>query len=662
MTGRKLGLGKLDWQWKLTGLIMLILGAVFLIQIFYIVPNINNSEVENEQTHQEEVARNIARELDTEIIRSIDRLIEISERAEFRSMNITAQQEIMSSIVEWSLRLKYLFVIDTGGWFVTAEDIESLSLFTTRSYADKPYFFIPFEQGEAYCQEARYYPSIKFLAVVISVPIESDAGERVGVLLGMLSMDHFAKMLGSYPLEEGMRAYIVDINGTLIAHSDIDLLALDEGPLSVNYSDYPLVQNIIAGRVGSTMQHMHGDEAYFGTYSILESNNWGVVVERPMSLVMAEASVMSRRLMTLNGAAFIGALLVTLLFSRQIMTGERKGIELIKESEQRFRTVADFTYDWESWIGPDGKILYVSPSCERISGYRAEEFLVDPGLLDRIVHSEDMERVVNHRMMEFKDRGILSIDFRIVTRSGEQKWINHVCQSVFSAAGAWLGRRGSYTDITDRKRDETMIQRSLNEKEVLLRELHHRVKNNLQVISSVLRLQSRKVEDKQARAALGESQQRIQSIALIHEKLYQSGNLARIDFGEYTRSLVAYLSSVYGVGGDKVKIKIEGEGILLDVNTAMPCALIVNELVSNSFKYAFPGDREGEVRVQLHCLGDNELELLASDDGIAFPGKDFHNQKNMGFQLVKALVAQLGGTIELDSDEGTRFRIVFKQE
>ncbi len=196
----------------------------------------------------------------------------------------------------------------------------------------------------------------------------------------------------------------------------------------------------------------------------------------------------------------------------------------------------------------------------------------------------------------------------------------------------------------------------------MIREIHHRVKNNMQVISSILRLQSRQIEDERLRAMFGESQERIQAIALIHEKLYQSSELAGINFGGYLRSLVTHLSTVYGVNQDKVKIEIDAEDILLDIATAMPCALIVNELVSNSFKYAFPSGREGKLRVNLNHHGDNELVLMVSDDGIGFSEKDFHNQKKMGFQLVNTLVAQLGGNIKLDGDGGTRFRIVFKQQ
>ena len=254
------------------------------------------------------------------------------------------------------------------------------------------------------------------------------------------------------------------------------------------------------------------------------------------------------------------------------------------------------------------------------------------------------------------------MEFRIITRSGEERWLSHVCQSVYSFGGAWIGRRISNRDITELKRDEVMLRKASDEKDVLLREIHHRVKNNMQVISSILRLQSRRVEDKQSQTMFLESQERIQSIALIHEKLYQSSDLAGIVFGEYLSSLIAHLSTVYGVNRDRIKVEIDAGDILLDIATAMPCSLIVNELVSNSLKYAFHGDREGKLCVSLNHRGDNELELIVSDDGTGFPEQDFHNQRRMGFQLVHTLVAQLGGKIELDSDGGTTFRIVFKKQ
>lgn len=206
---------------------------------------------------------------------------------------------------------------------------------------------------------------------------------------------------------------------------------------------------------------------------------------------------------------------------------------------------------------------------------------------------------------------------------------------------------------------EEQIRRSLREKEVLLKEIHHRVKNNLQIISSLLNLQSRRSTGKKARERFKESQNRVKSMALIHEKLYQSENLEGIYFQEYIQSLLKYLFGSYGVDPNHVKLKIIADNVLLSINKAIPCGLIVNEIVSNPLKHAFAGKLEGEIIVEFSSDGDNHI-LIVGNNGIPFPESlDFRRAKSLGLQLVCALVGQLGGTIELDRSGGTEFRIIF---
>jgi PAS domain S-box-containing protein len=218
---------------------------------------------------------------------------------------------------------------------------------------------------------------------------------------------------------------------------------------------------------------------------------------------------------------------------------------------------------------------------------------------------------------------------------------------------------GVKRDITERKQAEEQIRRSLSEKEVLLKEIHHRVKNNLQIISSLLNLQSRNITGKKAREKFKESQNRVKSMALIHEKLYQSGNLEGIYLQEYIHNLLKYLFSSYGVDTSKIKLKINAHNMLLSLDKAIPCGLIVNEIVSNSLKYSFPRGVQGEVYVDLRPDGDNYL-LIVGNNGIPFPEDvNFRKTKSLGLQLVCALVEQLRGTIELNRSRGAEFRITF---
>ncbi|MBD2102061.1 histidine kinase dimerization/phosphoacceptor domain -containing protein [Leptolyngbya sp. FACHB-261] len=214
-------------------------------------------------------------------------------------------------------------------------------------------------------------------------------------------------------------------------------------------------------------------------------------------------------------------------------------------------------------------------------------------------------------------------------------------------------------EIVGRRQAEAQLKTSLGEKELLLKEIHHRVKNNLQVIYSLLRMQSRLVKDRSILEMLKESQNRVKSMALIHEKLYKSQDLAKIDFAEYTRSLAANLLSSYGTSADKISLEVKIEDVILDINTAIPCGLIINELISNSLKHAFPNNRQGQIQIQLYATHSGQYVLIARDNGIGLPENfDLAQTKTLGLKLVKTLVSQLEGTLAISSDT-TEFKITF---
>jgi two-component sensor histidine kinase len=217
-------------------------------------------------------------------------------------------------------------------------------------------------------------------------------------------------------------------------------------------------------------------------------------------------------------------------------------------------------------------------------------------------------------------------------------------------------------EIVERKLAEKKIAATLREKEVLLREIYHRVKNNLQMVSSLLSLQSNELEDEEARSSFKESQDRIRSMAMVHERLYGSGSLASIAFTEYIPSLTAYLFRSYSVGQDRVRLVTDVDDISVGIDTAIPCGLIINELLSNSLKYAFPGGRSGEVHIDLKRAGDSEFLLVIGDNGVGLPdGLDLKSTETLGMRLVVSLVRQLQGEMEIDSSNGTRFDIRFRE-
>lgn len=217
-------------------------------------------------------------------------------------------------------------------------------------------------------------------------------------------------------------------------------------------------------------------------------------------------------------------------------------------------------------------------------------------------------------------------------------------------------------DITERQQAETQIKQSLQEKEVLLQEIHHRVKNNLQVISSLLDLQSQHINHPAMLEVFRESCNRVRSMALIHEQLYQSQNCARISFSDYIKQLTNYLFQSYSMYAGDIILELDIEEVTLNINTAIPCGLIISELVSNCLKHAFPQGNSGIIQIALRSDGDNHLTLIVKDNGIGFPiNWDLKNIKSLGLRLVNVLTNQLEGTLELNHNSGTEFKITFSE-
>ena len=248
-----------------------------------------------------------------------------------------------------------------------------------------------------------------------------------------------------------------------------------------------------------------------------------------------------------------------------------------------------------------------------------------------------------------------------VSADGTIQWIKWEVIPWYSSSGSIGGIIIFSEDITESKIAKNKIKKSLEEKEILLKEIHHRVKNNLQIISSLLALQTNYVDNDETKNVLYESQNRIKSMAIVHEMLYQSNDLVTINFSKYIESLVNDLFYSYGVKSN-IKIILDAEPVLLNIETAIPCGLIIIELVSNSLKYAFPDDMPGKIIVTLYS-NDNTFELIISDNGTGLPESiDFKNvNSSLGLQLVNLLVKQLDGSIKLDKTEGTKFIIKFKE-
>jgi two-component sensor histidine kinase len=215
-------------------------------------------------------------------------------------------------------------------------------------------------------------------------------------------------------------------------------------------------------------------------------------------------------------------------------------------------------------------------------------------------------------------------------------------------------------ELGERKRAEQQLKTSLAEKEVLLQEIHHRVKNNLQVISSLLYLQSKTIDDPQVLSILQESRHRVRSMALVHEHLYQADYPTHVDAVKYVRTLTGYLMRSYEVRADQIELQLTVDDLRLGIDTAVPCGLLINELVSNALKHAFPNGRTGKIQVAFQAMANGDYQLTVADDGIGLPGTfEEQSSDSLGLRLVQTLTHQLDGMVEVDTSTGTRFEIVF---
>ena len=337
-----------------------------------------------------------------------------------------------------------------------------------------------------------------------------------------------------------------------------------------------------------------------------------------------------------------------------------EAVSELGESERRYRSIFDLAAVGIAHVSLDGHFVRVNRHFCEIFGYTEEEIL--EVTFQDIVHLDDVEADVDlERQVIAGEIADYSTERRFHRKDGSIVWVNLSVSLARNEDGRPLHFISVAEDITRRKGAEFALKKSLNEKEVLLREIHHRVKNNMQVISSLLNLQSRGIDDPALEKVFHESQTRVRAMAMIHEVLYDSGDLSAIDLAAYVKKLARSLIRFYGAGGDRVHIEVKAEKVFLGIDDTVPCGLVINELLSNSLKYAFPNGRPGAIEISAHSTGGGEIAVAVRDDGIGLPpGLDIRQTETMGMSIVVGLVEnQLGGRIELDRSEGTCFTIIF---
>jgi len=336
--------------------------------------------------------------------------------------------------------------------------------------------------------------------------------------------------------------------------------------------------------------------------------------------------------------------------------------EVERRSQQRLSLAQSAgrvgVFDWDVATGEE----VWTPEQEEIFGFAPGTYNGRHETWEAGVHSDDLVWLRSmHREWLASGRDREHWEYRFIRPDGQERWISADGQILRESSRMPVRIIGTNVDVTNRKQAEEQIKASLAEKEVLLKEIHHRVKNNLQVISSLVSLQAKNVTDERTHKELRDVQDRVRSMALIHEKLYQTSDLARLNFAEYATSLLHSLWHAHSTLAAKTRLNFALSPVELPIEAAVPCGLILNELAGNALKHAFPNGTDGEVTVGLeHDTATDAVCLRVCDNGIGLPaGLDWRQAKSLGLQLVLILAGQLRGTVETETGTGTEFRVTF---
>lgn len=521
-----------------------------------------------------------------------------------------------------------------------------------------------------------------------------------GMVVGYLNLARINDMVDRVYLGDHGWVQIVDRDGTNISHT-IKSHVYER----VNIRNHYIVRQGLRGYPGSYRYYNQGEEI-LANVTVITQTGWPIILCQPSQDAFAQVRIARNVFLSGSLIALMLAIMIALgsvekiyrplagfaKWAREVATGNyaislgknhyREFDELaedfkmmtgaiqsreqaLRDSEERYALSVlgahDGLWDWDM----KKRFFYLSPRLKEILGYEDDEGDTDPKACFKRIHPDDLLRV----WKDLKDhlKGIsphFHNEFRILHQDGSYFWVLARGIAVRNLKGHLYRMAGSITDISERRRHEEQIIASLKEKELLLREIHHRVKNNMQVISSLLRLQSSSTDDRRYTELMKECQNRIHTMSLVHEKLYQSNDLARIDFRDYLENLIHSLFRSYAVSPDKVELQLDVADIKAGIDTAIPCGLIINELVTNALKYAFPNGHSGWIRVGMWLRDDAWVELIVEDNGVGLPDDFDPNQsESLGLQLVSVLVKdQLQGELEVIRKDGTLFKMIFRED
>lgn len=663
---------------------------ILLISIFSLIylPREIERDRANKILH---VAHSLASEVDRSLLRSKSTLTQVARLKEQGLLSRDSMQEYIEVLLHSSLDLmRVLYIDEDGVMFQVASPIEEYRPID-------PSFESIYEKALRTREESPYFSSMyisnesKEPTLTISLLLEE------GVLVGFLQLQNLRERIEELLSVHKTESYV--------------LLLHEEGKALINTHPYPSWEGFSLDAFSSLAEALEkgegtyrkrlgprGEETIIGV-AMVKTLRIPLLISQPLEEGLPLVDSLKR---VIGWSAILSLLLISIIsvimtrrilrpfveFSR--MTHETlvgnyprhkplfyqemvqlshtfyKIIDTLKSreraleaSEERFIMVLKGTRDgyWDWNIGQDR--FYYSPRWKEIFGFAKEEDLVN-GMKERQerIHPEDRQRVLDLFSQHLSgETSHYYCEFRVQGEDRESRWVLERGTAFFDEEGNPSRMSGSLSDINSLKEDEDRLRIALKEKEILLKEIHHRVKNNLQVISSLLRLAQE--EGKDDVDPFLESQSRIASMALIHENLYGSSDVSFINFPHYVRRLVHEIQRTYRDSLSRVTIKRDIEPIDLDIDAAMNCGLIINELVTNSLKYAFPGDREGEIVISLKERGQ-EVELMVKDNGVGFVETQ-KKRGSLGLTLVEILSQeQLEGELIISTEEGTSFQVRFK--
>jgi two-component sensor histidine kinase/PAS domain-containing protein len=708
---------KYSVTWKVTGMFLLVLLVSFAIHVILIVPRFTR--------HSENYARNMLEERARGVADSIDRVLEqarcelekIARHPEVVSMEPARIDKTLLLLDEVTANFLSIWVQDEKGIVISRPDKTER---VGADLSDMAYFIDARSTGRTVVSDF-FISTSGNLTTTMATPLRGSDGPLGAILVGSLGIDErnidLFRPVTDVSIGKSGFAYLVDGTGKLIAHPEVSQTRVDSA--SLDYRSLPYIKELVAGKAGSSSCLFKGEPCLVG-YAPVSISGWGVVVQEPRSEIPDYSGSLLTYFLSIFAAMFVVSGMLSVIFARHLLRplkllGQTAGarvqglengkvrdeiqilsshigemVEQIKISEMELkkinkeleeeiaqRELAEENLSFNLAIldlqlerSPEG--VLVVDTANRIISYN-QRFKNIWGLPDDL-----MEARYDPPVLEFVQRQMVKPEAFVqrirylyqnpLERSREElhlldgRILERHSEPMVGDDGTYYGRVWYFRDITDQKRSENEIRHALQEKETLLKEVHHRVKNNLQAVSSILDLQSAYLKDGEAIRLCRDSKNRILTMALLHENLYRGQDQTKVELGDYVSVLTDHLLSSMEGNTGSIKIKTSITDLNLNVDTAIPCGLIVTELVSNSIKHAFPEGAAGVITVEASMVREGEYQLVVSDDGVGLPDDwTLEGLSTLGLQLVSSLTNQLSGTMEITSGSGITFTISFRE-